>query len=294
MSLSKIGFQQFSILVSFVVAALVASCSEDDSQIGYSEKQSVTSEAALDSYFEDVDDISATASLATEADLGGRKQRFDDRFCDNVKIKFLHKSNADPDTIITDFGLDPGCTDPRGNVRKGKIIIVFTPGSRFQTGNAVTTTFENFSLNGVKIEGTRTVTLTALDPPTQKIQLEGGKITWPDNTTATRDAQHLRKWDNKGTIQRSDDEMVIFGTNDFPGGASGLNREGKEYTMQIEEDIVFKVACAGQSKFLPVSGEKLLNINGRVITVNYGSGSCDNLITVTINGESKEVTVTRD
>jgi hypothetical protein len=31
-----------------------------------------------------------------------------------------------------------------------------------------------------------------------------------------------------------------------------------------------------------------------MITVNYGSGSCDNTITVTINGESTEVTVVRD
>jgi hypothetical protein len=149
-------------------------------------------------------------------------------------------------------------------------------------------------VNGVKIEGTRTVTLTSLNPPTQKIELAGGKITWPDNTATTREAQHFRKWDNKGTPARADDEMVIFGTSDFPAGASGENRAGKEYTMQIEQEIVFKVACGPQSKFLPVSGQKLLNIDGKIITVNYGSGSCDNLITVTINGESKEVTVDRD
>jgi hypothetical protein len=64
--------------------------------------------------------------------------------------------------------------------------------------------------------------------------------------------------------------------------------------MEITEDIVFKAECLSDKKFLPVSGEKILSVNGRVITVNYGSGSCDNTITVTINGESTEVTVVRD
>jgi hypothetical protein len=287
MNTRKNGFRLLSALLIFALAAFVVSCNEDDSQVGYSDSQNVASEASTDSYFEDAEDLSATASLADDASLGGRVGGLDDRFCDNVKVKFQHKSDANSDTIVIDFGT--GCTDPRGNVRKGKIIIVFSPGSRKQISNSVVTTFDGFSVNGVSIEGTRTVTLTSLEPPTHEITLEDGLITWPDNSTASRTAHHFRKWDNKGTLARSDDEIVILDG----GTASGTNRNGKEYSMEITADIVFKASCLATKKFLPVSGEKVLSIGGKTTTVNYGTGDCDNVITVTINGESKEVTVDR-
>lgn len=290
MNTKKIGLRLISALLIFAMAAFVISCSDDESEVSFTDSQSVSSEASVDSYFEDAEDISATASLAADGDLGGRVAGLDDRFCDNVIIRFLRKNVANPDTILIDFGSGDGCTDPRGNVRKGKIRIVFSPGSRFQIDNTVTTTFISFSVNGILMEGTRTVTLTSLEPPTHEITLTDGRLTWPDNSTATRTAHHFRQWDRNGTpINRTDDRIIIL----EGGTASGTNRNEKEYSMQITQDIVFKASCHIVKKFLPVSGEKVLTVGDRQITVNYGEGDCDNVITVTINGVSKEVTVDR-
>ncbi len=46
-------------------------------------------------------------------------------------------------------------------------------------------------------------------------------------------------------------------------------------------------------KYLPVSGEKVLTIEGKSIIINYGQGDCDNVVTVTVDQVTKEVTVDR-
>jgi hypothetical protein len=285
---TKFGFRLFSAVALFSLSIYFMSCQEDD-ELGVGDSQNVSSEAAVDSYFEDVEDLSSTALMAQDpTSLGGRVAENDNRFCASTSVTFVG-TNAEG-TITIDFGTAEGCTDLRGNVRKGKIIITFT-GNRFQINNSVTTTFENFSVNGVKIEGVRTVKLTSIEPIIHEITVEDGKITWPDNSFATRDlAHHFRKWDIKGTIlDRTDDEVTLL----EGGTASGINRRGKEYSMEITSDIVFKAQCFATNKFLPVAGEKIISVDGKQIIVNYGQGDCDNVISVTINGVTRVVTVER-
>ena len=286
MNTKKFAYRLLSAMMFFLIAAFVTSCNEDDTQVGFTDSQNVASEVSTDSFYEDAEDISSTAAMAPDNALGGRSSGLDDRFCDNVKIIMMKKVATNPDTIVIDFGTS--CVDPRGNFRKGKIIIVFSAG-RLQVGSSITTTFDNFSVNDVKIEGTRTVKLTSINPVIHEITLESGKITWTDKTTATRTAHHFRKWDTKGTVDRLDDEMSLL----KDGTASGTNRTGKTYDMQITKDIVFKSSCFKQKTFLPVSGEKIIEIDGKSMLVNFGEGICDNLVKVTVNGVTKEVTVDR-
>jgi len=294
MNITKSTFRLLSGLLVISTAAFFTGCKEDEPQLAANDSQDVSSEAVSDSYFEDAEDLSATVALTDDADFGVRAEGLkgrDDRFaCATITIK--KQINDNPDTIIVDFG--SGCTDSKGNVRKGKIIVIYD-GSRLALESQIITKFDGFYVNGIKFEGTRTVTVWAIDSPnntfiTHLIELEGGKITWPDGTFAERDAQHLRKWVHNGTLtNRSDDQVILLAE----GTAYGSNRNGREYVMAITEDIVFKASCFAQSKFLPVSGEKVLTVGDRVITVNYGEGDCDNSITVTIGNVSRTVTVNR-
>ena len=288
MNTSKLGLRLISALMVFSMVAFVTSCTEED-PIAFSDKQSVSSEANMDSYFEDAEDISFTVSVATDEEINGRIAGVnDDRLaCEGVTVSLSGDENQR--TITIDFG--EGCT--RNEVtRKGKIIITYT-GPRFTVGSSISITFDGYYINDVKIEGTRTVEISEITNTsiTHEITLANGKITWPDNSTATRNAHHFRKWDWKGDLIRLNDEVSLL----EGGTAEGTNRNEKSYTMQITADIVFKAECFATRRFLPVSGEKILEVNGRVITVNYGSGDCDNTITVTVDGgESVEVTVNRE
>lgn len=288
MNTVKKSFRLLSALILFGLSAFVISCTEEES-LNLVDQQSVSSEASSDSYFEEAEDLSSVVSFANNSDFGRVADLGDDRLvCATITLSPNATETAG--TITVDFGT--GCT--RGQVtRKGKIIITYE-GARRSVGSIHTVTFDNFYVNGSKIEGTRTVSVSAVTNTsiTHYITLEDGKITFEDGKFATREASHYRVWNRNQALNFSDDEISILAD----GTASGTNRNGVEYTMQITEDIVFKASCALERKFMPASGEKILVVggnNGRQITVNYGTGECDNVITVTINGETKSVTVNR-
>jgi hypothetical protein len=289
MNTLKKPLRLLSIMLVVSVAALVASCSEEDT-LNSADQQTVSSEASTDSYFEEAEDISSTVSFASNADIGGRSASLDDDRLACATLSLSEGATTSAGTITVDFGA--GCT--RGNItRKGKIIITYA-GERRTVNSTHTITFDGFYVNGVHIEGTRTVKVSEITNTyiTHEITLDGGTITWPDGSSATRDSHHYRKWTHGGDLVRLDDTISILAD----GTAAGLNRGGVEYSMQITEDIVFKAECIAQKRFLPASGEKVLVVGGnagREVTVNYGTGECDNSVSVTINGKTTVVTVSR-
>jgi hypothetical protein len=66
------------------------------------------------------------------------------------------------------------------------------------------------------------------------------------------------------------------------GSASGVNREGKSYTVNISSPIVKRTSCSWvESGRVDITPEGLA-----VRTVDYGSGTCDAQATLTINGNT--------
>ena len=282
-----------------LILVLITMFSCDESgilEISNTDEVSVENEAVTDSYFEDADDLSVVAVASDNATVdggktstGGRKIIISDfrLECAEVTIDVADDSKpSHPKGVITiDFG-DDGCVDKRGNVRKGKIIITYD-GRRFFPGSTIVTTFDGYSINDIKIEGVRTVTNASdslEEHPSFTIVVVGGKATWPDETFATRESNRKREW-----IRASNpvnDEWRVTGT------AAGTNRNGVSYTMEITEALIFKRECAISSRiFMPVAGVKLLTTENRQLTIDYGNGTCDKIVTITINGESKEVEV---
>jgi hypothetical protein len=290
-------------LTTLVVTGLIflASC-EDKVDFNANDTQSVQNEASVDGYFEDTDDMALTAVSSDQGTVdgsridGGRlisKSLLDFRFaCETttVTIDFAADNTlAVPHgTITIDFGTD-GCTDAKGNLRKGKIMIEFK-GRRFLPNSTITTTTDGYSINGVKLEGTRVVTNVSGSTETTpkfSVVLTNGKATWPDNSTATRDVNRVREWIR--AANPLNDQWNVTGT------ASGTNRNGKEYEMTITSALVYKRECAISAKvFMAVQGTKELTVNGRKITIDYGTGDCDKKVTITADGQSKEVDVSGD
>jgi hypothetical protein len=288
MNTTKFGLRLISALLILSMAAFVG-CSEED-ELDYADKQSVSSEASTDSYFEDAEDLSFTVSAASNTDIGGRVAGVNDDRLACATLSLSEGATTSLGTITIDFGT--GCT-VNGVTRKGIIHIAYE-GERLSVGSSITITFDGYYVNGIKIQGTRTVEISEITSTsiTHEITLTDGLITWPDNSTANRIAHHFRKWSWNTLAVRTDDEVRLL----TGGTASGENRNGTEYAMQITADIVFDASCWATKRFLPVSGEKVLvvgGLSGKEIIVNYGSGDCDNTITVTINGKSASVTVDR-
>jgi hypothetical protein len=226
----------------------------------------------------------------TEGDPVTNLKDLDDRLkCATVTITRTGNKDAPAGSILIDFGA--GCTDSRGVVRKGKINVAYS-GRRFSPGSKITTTFDGYFRNEVKIEGTHTLTnvQTALTSnPKFTVVIAGGKITFGDGKTITREQNFTREW-QRASSPNADKWVITAGSK-----ANGTNRNGKAYSMEVIADLVYSRACAISNKvFIAVSGTKKFTVDGKVYTVDYGTGNCDNEITVTVNGVTKTITVGAD
>lgn len=259
----------FITAIAFVT--FITSCSDDansESQLDLVEEIDVESESTLESNYEDIDLI-VEAGLET-VDANGRVDRDEILDCANI----THDEEAK--TITIDYG--DGCEGPGGRIRAGIIQVTYSD-HRLIPGAFRTATFDGFSLDGVLIEGTRTIEniSTSLDTdPMFSITLTGGKMTFEDETTATRESQRTRTWHRANNPLQ--DEASI------EGSASGTRRDGVSYSMEILSRIVYKRACWSSGVFIPVSGIKQFTSGDNVAIVDYGDGSCDNEVTITING----------
>jgi len=231
--------------------------------------------------FEEVDDITANMMALSEASEGGRIDGggHDDR-CSCAEVTHDKENQI----ITIDFG--DGCTGPNGITRSGQIIIQYD-GRRFVPGSSWVTTFKDFYVNDRHIEGTRTVTNISEDfftEPTFHIMLEGGKVTWPDNTYATREADKVRVW--KRAANPLLDEIHILAESI----TAGVNREEIKYATFVKEDLVFKRACRGAKiGRIPVAGVKEVTYGDRMFTIDFGDGECDTIVTITSGDETKTI-----
>lgn len=291
----KTIFRNSLLGIALISLTFLSSCLDDKFELSDQDSQNIENEAVTDGYFEDAEDMSALAVAFEPASEGGRIASFgkvsgtkppDLRFtgeCVTVSVEVI--SQEEYHGIITiDFG--DGCTDIKGNVRKGIIVVEFK-GRRFFPGSEIITTFDGYHINGVRIEGTRTVTNitgSTTSAPKFEIVLEDGRATWPDETFATREGSHTREWVR--ATSPLEDQWIV------EGSATGSNRNGTLYQVEITKPLVYKRECAISNRvFMAVEGTKVLTVNSNTITIDYGTGECDRIVTITINGQSRSVIV---
>lgn len=285
-------FKTFTILV-ILAPALVSSCNEEE-DISQADTQDISEEAVTDSYFQDLDDMAGVAIMSGDETNGGRVASGsrdiviqDHRFnCDGVVVTLVPAEGSTTDvpqgTITVDFGT-AGCTDLKGNVRKGKIVFTYH-GRRFQPGSTIVTTVEDYYINDIKLEGVRTITnasASTSDAPAFHVQLENGKAIFEDGSFASRQSNITVEWVRASNP--ADDRLVI----DVSSTASGTNRRERTYEVSLLEPLEFKRFCG-----FAVKGIKKYLIDGeREIIVDYGDGECDRSVTVTVDGVTQDITV---
>lgn len=249
---------------------LISSCSEDgETGTDLVQEFDLESEATIEANYEDVDDI-VDAGVESQ-DPNGRIA--EDEILDGATITH----DRDNSIITIDYGT--GVEGPGGRIRKGQVIITYD-GLRWEPGSFREVTFEDFSIDDVQVEGIRRLENTAEstdDNPEFTVTLQGGKLTFTDSTTATREVNKVRSWDR--AANPINDEVGVTGS------ASGSRRDGVTYSVEILERIVYKRDCRRARIFVPVAGVKQITSGENVAVIDYGDGECDNIATVSINGE---------
>lgn len=240
-------------------------------------------DAVTDEVYEDVFNTVDNAEIILTNGLKGdyAKSAAVTDSCPSISID--HPADAVwPKTITVDFGA--GCTGLYDNTRSGKIIIVVT-GPRLTTGSKRTVTFDNYYFNGIKVEGTKVVENLGYNNNQNmvfSVKLTDGKLTLPNSSVIERSVDHQREWvAGFSTKNIWDDEVLITGTS------SGVTVNGVAYTNSITTALHWKRVC----KFI-VSGVVKIEREGKdSVELNYGTGDCDALATVTAGDETKEITL---
>lgn len=184
-------------------------------------------------------------------------------------------------TVTIDWG-NSNCDCNDGKQRRGKIVTTFT-GKYRDVGTVITHTPVDYYVNNNKIEGTKTVTnmgLNASNQPYFNISVNGS-VTMADGEVFTYTSNRIRTWTHGYStgINFMDDEY------DITGSANASSSNGNGYTATITQALHVKVGCA-----YVVSGTLEFTPTGKALrTINYGSGTCDNTFTVSVNGNTYTV-----
>lgn len=280
------------------VTMILTSCTDDKEMITSQDITSADDDDAVailfDQAFSEVDMVLEQLEF-TWKNPGGLKS-----VEDTCPIVYVDHNDSVfwPKTVTIDFGTE-GCTGPFSTIRKGKIITVVTDRFR-REGSTRTVTFENFSVNDFLIEGTKTTTNEGRNEDENmyfSIVLTSGKVTTPEGQEITRNFTRTRTW-IEGELPprfRWDDIYLI------EGEAIGINRFGKSYTRTIIDPLVVKTACMWITSGMVeiVNYDVTANADGieidenskTEIVLDYGAGECDDKATISVNGETKEITL---
>ncbi len=258
-------------LLSF--GLLMTSCKKDENASGI-DSNATRDDAFAESIFDNVGHIANEAYTESSTSVKSTSNRIFLSDCATISLD----TAATPRELIIDFGTE-NCLCNDGKYRRGKIIISFT-GQFWYPGTVITYGFEDFYVNDNHVEGTKVLTNMGFDENNHlSFYMEvvavihradnGGTFSWNSNRTHT--------WiDGYETYNRHDDVYLIEGV------ADGITVSGDTWTRETITPLRIELDCR-----YVVSGILEIIPEGRPARlVDFGNGECDNIITLTVNGET--------
>lgn len=268
------------LMIAMVLSLMTIGCTKESLDNATISADDVSVNAKMDQASNDVADVVETQYLIQNPSATGRGVLdINDVLppCANVTIVV----NGTTWVRTVDFGTT-GCAMPNGNILKGKIIV--SGSTTFSNQSYVITySFDNFYHNNALVQGTRTVsrsfqatTANATPHPVYEMDINMS-LTFPILGTYTRVGSRTRELiEGFGTATISDNIYLITGswTTTKPNG----NSHSANITSPLRFDFV---SCPA---YKLVSGNLHITKNSHYADLNYGTGTCDNIYTVSIDG----------
>ena len=271
---------------------MITSCSEDGVS-GFSENLSTTTVLeTINSiaFEEDIDDlVSESFNLSTnvisarsaDADSAKDLKRFKgDKYGDCASVVVDEERKTKTITFLED------CEGKRGQTRSGTMIVSYSE-TQGEAGSYRQVTYDDFYLNGVKIEGTRRTEIISIDEngsKTTRTSVTDGKMIYEDGTFKTKSAEMTR-------YTHVENDQKQYST--LTGSKSGVSTEGVNFSMEITSPIKFIYDCFGEGQRkkgkVPVEGIKVTDDGEQIITTDFGDGTCDTLVEISKDGEVETV-----
>lgn len=271
---------------------LITSCSEDGVS-GFSENLSTTTVMETINSIAFEEDIDELVSESMNLNSNASSARSADTTADKGPIKFMGDKYGDCATVVEDeenntktITFSEDCEGKRGQTRSGTMIVTYSE-TQGEAGSFRQVTYDDFYLNGVKIEGTRRTEIISIDEngsKTMRTSMIDGKMIYEDGTFKTKNSEMTRY-----THVENDEKQY----SSLTGSKSAVSTEGVSFSMQITTPIKFVYNCddLGFRKRgkIPVEGIKVSIDGDQTITTDFGDGTCDTLVEVTKDGEVETV-----
>lgn len=188
--------------------------------------------------------------------------------------------NTWPREVTLDYGY--GCTGASLYMHKGKIH--YTISDKFSnTGATITATFENYTVNEYKIEGTYVIRNNgSANGWNLTDSLKDGKVTYPDGTT------WFTKTGTRTMIQTAGQNTLVLTDDEFDVTGNGVikNSAGHTLTASTQTPIHRTATCLNA-----VSGKLSLTFDSLTGLLDFGTGECDNQATLTIGTKTYPITL---
>lgn len=267
--------------ITMIVAAsmIFTSCRRDEED---TDTSAAADNAFAEACYNDVTNIADEAGISgtvTNYRVGDPNSGGLLTTCATVTI--TNANTADQDTITVDFG-STNCACNDGRNRRGKIIVYFT-GLYRDSASTHTITFDNYFVNDNQVMGTKTVTNlghNANGNLVYDIDVTGTIILANGEGTITWNSQRQREWTAGESTSVWYDDMYSI-----TGNATGVSAAGENFTMNITNPLIRNMALGCRRHF--TQGTVELTPGTRPMrTIDFGSGACDDIATVTINNHT--------
>jgi hypothetical protein len=188
----------------------------------------------------------------------------------------ISDTTVTPNSLIIDFGT-VNCLCNDGNNRRGKIMVSYN-GPYRDSGTVITHTPDNYFVNDNQLTGSKTVTNMGHDANGNlwyDIDVNGTVIKSGGGGTITWTSERQRTWiAGESTLTWLDDVYLIT------GWAAGTRVTNEPFNAIIITPLRKEIGCRHI-----VSGSFDFTSGVRPVRrLDYGSGTCDNNATVTLDG----------
>lgn len=267
-----------TLFIALIAAGLTFASCQRSEPLEDSSIEAADDAIVAEAYYDDVFSSLEIATVFAEAPL---KSASVIDTCPIITVTFPDEGLW-PRSVTIDYGTS--CTGLNDVVRSGKIILAMSAPRRTE-GSIRTVSFDNYTVNGAKVEGTYTVEnigLNSNENTVFSVALSGGMITFSDERTITRTFLREREYtEGYDTWTPWDDKCLITGY------ATGTNLNGVAYTHSITSALEWQAAC----RFI-VSGTIEFDIEGiEPFVLDYGNGECDATATLSRGDDSRVITL---
>lgn len=195
-----------------------------------------------------------------------------------------------PKTVTIDFG--NGILGSDGVVRKGQIIAQFSnywrPRQVDFAGSYVLVSFNNFYVNNVMRSGQMKATFNGENSyggPSITNEAIDLKLTFSNGTETMVNGSRTFDWID-GYIDLNPDNDIF----EVSGTMTGIDTKGHNYTSEIVADHPLRRDNTCEDVFTFTQGQLKITPEGRKgRTLDFGDGTCDNLIGVDIAGYQTQI-----